>query len=118
MTLKGSLVRRVGPLWEGPVLGFVSGRYLKRGRLEPYEEYMSIDLYTSPGCPDCAALKTWLEAQGIPFVEHDLSRPGVADEVKARLGVRVAPITVCDGHVLYGTAQEQLPRLKDLLHRD
>ncbi|MHB8252376.1 MAG: glutaredoxin family protein [Acidiferrobacter sp.] len=79
---------------------------------------MHIDLYTSPGCPDCAALKAWLKAQDLPFTEHDLSRPGAAEKAKTELGVRVAPITVCDGQIFYGTAQEQLPHLKDCLHRD
>jgi len=78
---------------------------------------MNVDVYTTPGCPDCAAVKAWLTSQGVPFIEHDLSRLGAADEAKARFGVRVAPITVYDGHVLYGVAQDQLPRLRDLLHR-
>ncbi len=78
----------------------------------------SIDLYTTPGCPDCAALKAWFGARKVAFTEHDLSQPGIADKAKAEFGVRVAPITVCDGQVLYGTAQEQLPRLRRLLDRD
>jgi glutaredoxin len=78
----------------------------------------TIDLYTTPGCPDCAALKAWFTAQQVAFAEHDLSRPGAADEAKAKFGVRIAPITVYEGQVLYGTAQEQLPRLKRLLGLD
>ncbi|MDA8389739.1 MAG: glutaredoxin family protein [Gammaproteobacteria bacterium] len=74
-----------------------------------------LQLYVSPGCPDCAALKSWLTARAILWEEHDLSQPGVADDAKRRLGVRVAPITVIGEHVLYGTFAEQLPRLKALL---
>lgn len=74
----------------------------------------TIDLYTSPGCPDCAALKAWFAAHHLAFTEHDLSQPGAADKAKADFGVRIAPITVYEGQVLYGTAQEQLPRLKRL----
>ena len=76
---------------------------------------MHVDLYTSPGCPDCAALKAWFISQDIPFQEHDLSVPGAADAAKIRFGVRIAPITVCDEQVFYGKAQEQLLRLKSLL---
>ena len=78
----------------------------------------TIDLYTSPGCPDCAALKAWFAARNITFTEHDLSRPGAADKAKTQFGVRIAPITVYEGQVFYGTAQEQLPRLQRLFGPD
>ncbi|NIR62020.1 MAG: glutaredoxin family protein [Gammaproteobacteria bacterium] len=76
----------------------------------------SIVLYTSPGCPDCAAVKRWLAAHGVDYTERDLSRPGIAEEAKARYGIRIAPITVVgEGTVLYGTFDEQRPRLEELL---
>jgi glutaredoxin len=78
----------------------------------------TIDLYTSPGCPDCAALKAWFAAHDITFTEHDLSRPGAADKAKTEFGVRIAPITVYEGQVFYGAAQEQLPRLQRLFGLD
>jgi len=68
-------------------------------------------LYTSPGCPDCAAVKRYLEAHGVAFEERDIARPGVAEEAKSRYGVRVAPITVIDGEASYGTFAAQKPRL-------
>lgn len=68
-------------------------------------------LYASSGCPDCAAVKRYLEARGITYEERDVTTPGVAEEAKSRYGVRVAPITVIDGAVLYGTFAEQKPRL-------
>ena len=64
-------------------------------------------LYTSPGCPDCAAVKAWLEARGVAYEERDLSRPEVADEAVRNYGVRVAPITVIDGQAHWGTFAEQ-----------
>ncbi len=78
----------------------------------------AVTLYTTPGCPDCAAMKAWLASHGIAYREHDLSAPGAADRARAEFGVRVAPITVCDGQVLYGKAEEQLPRLRVLLGVD
>ncbi len=74
-----------------------------------------LQLYVSPGCPDCAALKGWLADHAIAWEEHDLSKSGVAEDAKRRLGVRVAPISVIHDQVLYGTFAEQLPRLKVLL---
>ncbi|MBU2732648.1 glutaredoxin family protein [Acidithiobacillus ferridurans] len=69
-------------------------------------------LYTSPGCPDCAAVKRYLEMRGVAFDERDVTAPGVAEEAKSRYGVRVAPITVIDGDALYGTFAEQKSRLE------
>ncbi|MEJ2644379.1 MAG: glutaredoxin family protein [Gammaproteobacteria bacterium] len=74
-----------------------------------------IVLYTTPGCPDCAALKAWLGQQGIAFSERDLSQPGVADEAKSRYGVRIAPITVIGDTFFYGTFSEQEPRIREAL---
>ncbi|OBS09713.1 glutaredoxin family protein [Acidihalobacter prosperus] len=68
-------------------------------------------LYTSPGCPDCAAVKRYLEVRGVAFEERDVTLPCVAEEAKSRYGVRVAPITVIGEKVLYGTFADQKPRL-------
>ncbi|MDA8128843.1 MAG: glutaredoxin family protein [Betaproteobacteria bacterium] len=68
-------------------------------------------VYTSPGCPDCAAVKRYLAEHGIPFEERDVTAPGVADEAKSRYGVRVAPITVVGKAFFYGTFPQQKPQL-------
>jgi len=72
-------------------------------------------IYSTPTCPDCKALKGWLKANDIAFTERDLTDPAIAEEAKARTGVRVAPITVIGEHVLYGTFLSQRPRLEELL---
>jgi P-type Cu+ transporter len=87
----------------------------------PEEAPMShspIDIYTTPTCPDCATLTRWLSAQGIHFVERDLSNPRIADAVRRRNGLRIAPITLFDGKANWGTTAEQLPRLRRLLAAD
>ncbi len=75
-------------------------------------------VYTSPGCPDCAAVKQWLQQQGLEFEERDITAPGIADEAKSRYGVRVAPITVIGDAFFYGTFTKQLPSLKTALGAD
>jgi glutaredoxin len=70
-----------------------------------------IIVYTSPGCPDCAAVKRYLADRGILFEEADITAPGVADEAKSRYGVRVAPITVIGHAFFYGTFAQQKPQL-------
>ena len=72
----------------------------------------TIELYTTPTCPDCRQLKTWFDQLGIPYEEHDLAQPGVAEEAKARTGVRVAPITVVGSKVYCGTHDTQRTQLR------
>jgi glutaredoxin len=77
--------------------------------------YNHVEIYTTPTCPDCRILKLWLDIQGIPYQEHDLTNPRIADEARRRTGVRVAPITIVDGHAYWGAASTQITRLKPLL---
>lgn len=72
-------------------------------------------VYSTPTCPDCKALKAWLDEHGVAFVECDLTDPNVVEEAKARTGVRVAPITIAGEVVLYGTFATQRPQLEALL---
>jgi glutaredoxin len=78
-------------------------------------EFPDVEIYTTPTCPDCRQLKAWLTSKGVPFTERDLADPAVAEEAKARTGVRVAPITVIGANVSYGTFASQRPTLADLL---
>ncbi|EYB67252.1 glutaredoxin [Deinococcus phoenicis] len=75
----------------------------------------NVILYATPTCPDCHALRLWFNRRGIPFEERDLTIPAVADEAKARYGVRVAPITVVGEQFFYGTFDQQRPKIEALL---
>lgn len=74
-----------------------------------------ITLYTTPTCPDCRALKAYLDHLGLSYEERDLLDPAVADEAKRRYGVRIAPIAVVDEAVFFGTFAEIRPRLASLV---
>ncbi len=74
-----------------------------------------ITLYTTPTCPDCRALKKWLAEEGIDYEEKNLLEAGMAEEAKARYGVRVAPLTVIGEEFFYGTFAEQRPKLAQAL---
>lgn len=78
-------------------------------------EFPDVEIFTTLTCPDCRQLKTWLTLNGVPFTERDLTDPAVAEEAKARTGVRVAPITIIGANVSYGTFHSQRPKLADLL---
>lgn len=75
----------------------------------------TIIVYTAPGCPDCAAVKQFLNERGLAFEERDVTRPEVAQEAKTRYGVRVAPITVIGDSYFYGTFQDQQAKLEAAL---
>jgi len=68
-------------------------------------------IYTTPTCPDCWALKAWLEREGIAFEERDLTAPQIMAEAKARTGVRVAPISLVEEKVFYGPFPSPKPGL-------
>ncbi|AOF92818.1 glutaredoxin family protein [Sinorhizobium sp. RAC02] len=72
-------------------------------------------IYTTPTCPDCHALKRWLSERGLAYEERDLTDPLIAEEAKARSGVRVAPITIVGSEIFYGTFQSQKPGLSKAL---
>lgn len=75
---------------------------------------MTIDVtvYSTPTCPDCRALKAWLDRIGVPFDERDLTELTVMDEAKRRFGIRVAPITEIGEWFTYGTYPDQKPRIE------
>lgn len=77
-----------------------------------------ITLYTTPGCSACAAVKRYLDAKELPYEEKDVTAdPAWLDEMKAVSGVRIAPVTVIDGHAIYGTFDQQRPRIDAALVR-
>lgn len=74
-----------------------------------------IEIYTTPQCPDCTALKHWFRSRGIPFVDHDLRDPLIADQARQRTGMRIAPLTLIDGQVISGAFSQQVPQIAELL---
>jgi glutaredoxin len=74
-----------------------------------------VTIYTTPTCPDCRALKQWLAELGVPYEERDLTDPAVANEARARTGVRVAPITFVGEAFFYGTFASQRPQIEAAL---
>ena len=71
-----------------------------------------IIVYTSPGCPDCAAVKQFLQTRDLSFEERDITHPEMAQQAKTLYGVRVAPITVVGDTFFYGTFESQRPKLE------
>jgi glutaredoxin len=74
-----------------------------------------IEIFTTPTCPDCIALKRWFATQGIPLVERDLRDPAIADEARRRTGIRIAPITVIGGRAYHGPFAGQVRQIEAAL---
>ena len=74
-----------------------------------------VAVYTTPTCQDCHALKAWLNARGVPFVEKDLTDIDVMTEVRETTGGRVAPITIIGDKVFFGTFAAQKPGIAEAL---
>ncbi len=75
----------------------------------------SIEIFTTPTCPDCLALKRWLGARGLTYLERNLRDPAIAEEAKVRTGLRIAPITLIDGQIFYGPFGDQLKGIENAL---
>ena len=76
----------------------------------------NIVVYTRPGCPDCAAVKRYLDKRGLKYEERDVSRNEAwIDEMKRVAGVRIAPVTVLGSEAFYGTFDQQRPMIDDVL---
>lgn len=58
-----------------------------------------VELYTTRGCPHCAAARDDLEWRGIDFVEYDVEEDAAARERLLRLtgGSRIVPVIVEEG---------------------
>lgn len=77
-----------------------------------------VEVFVLPSDPDSRSLTGWLDEQGIAYSTRDLSDPATSREAVARTGMRIAPLTLVDGRVVWGTAAEQQRRLQSLLWRD
>ncbi len=58
-----------------------------------------VEIYTTSGCPYCAAAREDLEWRGIAFVEYDVERDPTARERMLQItgGARTVPVIVEEG---------------------
>lgn len=62
----------------------------------------TIDIYTKPGCPYCAAAKEDMDKKGIPYSEHDVSDPAVKEEAISIAGEAKVPVIIEGDNVTVG----------------
>lgn len=63
---------------------------------------MTITVYSKPACVQCTAVKTWLRAREIQFIERDVMQDEAAMAEAVATGLRQMPIVVADGCAPFG----------------
>lgn len=72
----------------------------------------NVVVYSSPGCPACGQLKSYLRRHGVAFREVDISRDSrAADRIARRSGRMAVPQTDIDGRLVVGFSRSKLDRL-------
>lgn len=74
-----------------------------------------VEIYTRPGCGDCAQAKEFLRQKGIAFTEYDISVDEAAlERLVIELQSRQLATLVIDGEVFRGFAANR-ERIEELL---
>jgi glutaredoxin-like YruB-family protein len=64
---------------------------------------MDVKVYTTPTCPYCYQVKSFLDRLGVKYTEYDVSRDrDKAEEMVTMTGQMGVPVTVIDGEVVIG----------------
>lgn len=75
---------------------------------------MRVELYRTRTCEDGQRVAQWLWQAGVPHGDRDLSDARVAADLRARTRLGISPVVLVDGRAVWGTAEEQIRRLKRL----
>lgn len=73
---------------------------------------MRVELYRTRTCEDGMRVAQWLWREGVAHGDRNLSDPGVAAALRARTRLGISPVVLVDGRAIWGTAEEQIRRLK------
>lgn len=77
-----------------------------------------VTVYTSPGCPPCSLVKTYLRENGIPFTSIDISRDAhAAREIVRRSGKQAVPQIDVNGRIVVGFDRPKLSSLLGIRHK-
>lgn len=79
------------------------------------KEPKRVTVYSTPTCPWCNTLKSWLRKNGIPFTDIDVSRDEqAARELVRRSGQQGVPQTDINGQIVVGFNQQKLKELLEI----
>lgn len=75
---------------------------------------MRVELYRTQSCTEGQQVALWLWRAGVPYGDRDLSDPAVSAELRRRARIGISPVVLVDGRAVWGTADEQIRRLRRL----
>lgn len=71
--------------------------------------FKKVTVYSTPTCPYCVYAKDFLQEQGVPFEDVDVSRDRIrAIEMVQRSGQMGVPVIEIDGRMMVGFDPEAL----------
>lgn len=74
---------------------------------------MKVIVYSTPACPWCDRLKSWLKENRVEFKDIDVARDEkAAQEMVKKSGQMGVPVTDIDGNIVVGF---DIKKLKELL---
>ena len=80
---------------------------------------LRVTVYTSPGCPPCRLVKTYLRQHGISFRSVDISRDArAAREIVRRSGQQAVPQIDVNGRIVVGFDRGKLANLLGITHAE
>ena len=76
---------------------------------------MNIKIYSTPVCPYCVALKTFLKEKGFTFEDIDVSKDQIAlDNMVKKTGQYGVPVIDIDNEVIIGFDRERIVKLLNI----
>ena len=75
---------------------------------------MRVELYRTRSCNEGQQVALWLWRAGVPHGDRDLSDAAVSADLRKRTRIGISPVVLVDGRAVWGTAREQIRRLRGL----
>ncbi len=76
---------------------------------------LNVKVYSTPNCPWCVRAKAYLQENGIPFTEVDVSRDVAAAREMVKIsGQMGVPVITINGNVIVGFDKERIDELLGL----
>lgn len=73
---------------------------------------MNVKVYSTPTCPYCKMVKSYLDQKGISYEDLDVSVDRIArDEMIRRSGQMGVPVIDIDGQLVIGFDKERLEKI-------
>lgn len=73
-----------------------------------------VEIYTSNTCGYCHAAKEFFEANGIEYIEHNVSKDVEARKTLIKKGIMSVPLIIIDGEEIMGFDEAKIKSLLNI----